>query len=185
MRIISLPLVAALLLAGCPRDARQDAPPGAAAPPVGAPADIGATARAELVTGEAQEIGSATLQQTNTGVLIRLELDGARPGTRAFHIHETGRCEPPTFQSAGGHYNPDGRQHGMNNPHGKHAGDLPNLHIPEDGQLTIEVLAPTVTLAELLAGDGTALVIHEGVDDYQSDPTGEAGGRYACGVITR
>ena len=110
-----------------------------------------------------------------------------------------GKCDPPKFESAGGHFNPEGRKHGYYNQAGPHAGDLPNLHVPDTGRLTVETLAREVTLSgdrakgdllaavksDLLAGNGTALVVHAGVDDYKTDPTGEAGGRIACGVIRR
>jgi Cu-Zn family superoxide dismutase len=110
------------------------------------------------------------------------------PGTRAFHIHEVGRCEPP-FESAGGHFNPTGKQHGKDNPGGPHAGDLPNLEVPQSGGLKIEVTAKNVSLDggrdALLDADGAALVVHADPDDYTSDPAGRAGKRLACGVIRR
>jgi Cu-Zn family superoxide dismutase len=132
------------------------------------------------------EIGEATLRDTPNGVLVSLSLEGAPPGKHALHIHETGQCEPP-FRSAGGHFAPDGRSHGFLDPQGPHAGDLPNITVPDTGRLQIEVLAPRVTLTEgahrLLDADGAALVIHQGADDYRTDPAGAAGERIACGVI--
>jgi superoxide dismutase, Cu-Zn family len=100
-----------------------------------------------------------------------------------------GACDPPGFQSAGGHFNPLGWEHGFLNPRGPHAGDLPNIHVPAGGRLELEVLAPGLTLGPgpttLFDADGSALVIHEGVDDYRTDPTGNAGDRIACAVIRR
>ena len=95
-------------------------------------------------------------------------------------------CEPPKFESAGPHFNPEEHQHGMMNPKGPHAGDMPNLHVPESGAVQLEVLNSTVALTEasLLDEDGSAIVIHAGPDDYKSDPAGNAGDRIACGVIT-
>jgi Cu-Zn family superoxide dismutase len=150
-----------------------------------------ARARAEIKNADGQTVGQATLEQTAQGVLIRAAFTDLQPGTRAFHIHETGKCEPPKFESAGGHFNPAGRKHGYHNPDGAHAGDLPNLHVPDSRRLSVEILAREVSLGGdrakggLLAGNGTALVVHAGADDYTSDPTGEAGGRIACGVIQR
>jgi superoxide dismutase, Cu-Zn family len=148
-------------------------------------------ARAEMKNAEGKTVGQATLEETPHGVLIRVNLTDLEPGPRAFHIHEVGKCDPPKFESAGGHFNPGGRKHGFHNPDGAHAGDLPNLHVPDTRRLTVEVLAREVSLGgsrargNLLAGNGTALVVHAGVDDYKTDPTGDAGGRIACGVIQR
>jgi Cu-Zn family superoxide dismutase len=133
------------------------------------------------------EVGKATLVATPSGTLLTLELTAAPPGTHGFHIHAVGKCEPPDFASAGGHFNPDETKHGLINPEGPHAGDMPNIHVPEDGKLTVEVLNPLVTLSQqsaLLDADGAALVIHAEPDDYLTDPAGHAGGRIACGVIT-
>ncbi len=137
---------------------------------------------------DGKEVGKATLTDTPNGVLILLDLGAAPAGTQAFHIHETGKCEPPDFKSAGGHFNPDGTEHGILNPEGPHAGDMPNIHVPADGKLTVEVLNTLVSLeAEraLLDEDGSALVIHAGPDDYKSDPAGHAGDRIACGILAK
>jgi len=148
-------------------------------------------ARAELENADGKTVGQATLEQTPHGILIRASFTGLPPGTRAFHIHEAGTCDPPKFESAGDHFNPMGRKHGYHAPEGPHPGDLPNLHVPDTGRLTVEILAREVSLGGerakggLLAGNGTALVVHSGADDYTTDPTGEAGGRIACGVIRR
>jgi Cu-Zn family superoxide dismutase len=144
-------------------------------------------AKATLKNAEGKEVGSATLTQTPAGVLVRLSVKGLPAGERAFHIHAVGKCEPP-FTSAGGHFNPGGRKHGLMAAEGHHAGDLPNLHVPASGELVVEVLNPAVTLEKgkansLFGPEGTALVIHAGKDDYKSDPAGDAGGRIACGRI--
>jgi Cu-Zn family superoxide dismutase len=137
---------------------------------------------------DGKEVGKATLTDTPNGVLVLLDLSAAPAGTQAFHIHETGKCEPPDFKSAGGHFNPDGTEHGILNPEGPHAGDMPNIHVPADGKLTVEILNTLVSLdAEraLLDDDGSALVIHAGPDDYKSDPAGHAGDRIACGILAK
>jgi Cu-Zn family superoxide dismutase len=140
-----------------------------------------------LHNGTGEHVGEAKLLQTPHGVLLHLHLSACAPGTHAFHIHTIGKCEPPDFTSAGGHFNPDGNAHGLLNTHGKHAGDLPNIHVPESGTLTLEVLVPAVALKEgktrLLDTDGSALVVHTGPDDYRTNPAGAAGQRIACGVI--
>ncbi len=148
-----------------------------------------ATATASLVGPDGTEHGTATFTDTPAGVLIRAELTGLPPGEHGFHLHETGECEPD-FGAAGGHYNPTNAEHGFNVTGGPHAGDMPNIHVPDSGDLTIEVLNTYVTLEEgatatLFDDDGTALMIHAGADDYESQPAGDAGDRIACGVIER
>jgi Cu-Zn family superoxide dismutase len=152
-----------------------------------APALAVDTASAVLKDASGKEVGAATFTVTPSGVLISLDLTAVPPGEHGFHVHTTGKCEPPDFKSAGPHFNPDQTKHGFMTPEGPHAGDLPNLHVPADGKLQVEVLEPNVTLsgeAPLLDADGSALVIHAGADDYKTDPAGNSGDRIACGVIT-
>ncbi len=140
-----------------------------------------------LNDGSGKKVGKVRLTATPSGILIQLYLTGIPPGEHAFHVHEVGKCEPPDFKSAGAHFSPDKTKHGLMNPEGPHAGDMPNLHVPDSGKLSIEILNPLVTLRgerALLDEDGSALVIHAGADDYTTDPTGNAGNRIACGVIT-
>ena len=154
---------------------------------VAVPAFAADQASAVLKDAAGSEVGKATLLATPSGTLLTLELTAAPPGAHGFHIHTTGKCEPPDFASAGGHFNPDETKHGLLNPEGPHAGDMPNIHVPENGKLTVEVLNPLVTLSKesaLLDEDGSALVLHADPDDYMTDPAGHAGGRIACGVIT-
>jgi Cu-Zn family superoxide dismutase len=144
-------------------------------------------AKATLKDASGKEVGQAALVQTPHGVLVKLSLKGAAPGEHAFHVHAVGKCEPP-FTSAGGHFNPGAKKHGIEAAEGSHAGDMPNLHIPASGELVIEVANPMITLAKgqpnsVFDADGSTLVIHAGADDYKSDPTGNAGDRIACGVI--
>ena len=144
-------------------------------------------ARATLKDASGKEVGQADLVQTPHGVLVKLSLKGAVPGDHAFHVHAVGKCEPP-FTSAGGHFNPGGKKHGIEAAEGAHAGDMPNLHIPASGELVIEIENPMISLVKgqpnsVFDADGSALVIHAGADDYKTDPTGNAGDRIACGVI--
>lgn len=148
---------------------------------------VAQSASAPLKNADGKEIGSANLTQTPHGVLINVSVKGLPPGEHAFHVHAVGKCEPP-FTSAGGHFNPASKKHGMMAPEGQHAGDMPNLHIPQSGDLTVEVLNTNITLEKgkpnsVYDADGSAVIIHAGKDDYKSDPTGDAGGRIACGVI--
>lgn len=151
-----------------------------AAAPVRAAA--GDEASAALVDAEGNEVGMVELTEMQNGTLVVAKLTGL-PGTHGFHVHETGTCEPP-FDSAGGHHNPTDAKHGFGAEGGPHAGDMPNIHVPSSGELTIEIFNANLEVGDsLLDSDGAAIVIHEGADDYESDPSGHAGGRIACGVI--
>lgn len=145
------------------------------------------TAKAALKDANGKDGGNITLTQTPTGVLFSVAVKGLPAGEHAFHVHAVGKCEPP-FTSAGGHFNPGNKKHGLMAPDGSHAGDMPNLHIPASGDLMVEVHNPMLTLEKgkpnsVHDDDGSAVVIHVGKDDYKTDPTGEAGGRIACGVV--
>jgi superoxide dismutase, Cu-Zn family len=158
----------------------------AAAVLMGAAANAQGTATATAVMNnlEGQSVGQVRLQDSPHGLILMAELTGLPEGPHAFHIHAVGQCEPP-FQSAGGHFNPDGHQHGMMNPQGTHAGDLPNIHVPASGDLTVEYFVKGLALDDLFGADGTSLVVHADADDYMTDPAGDAGARIACGVISR
>ena len=159
---------------------------GAAAPA----ASHAETATAVLRAPDGKTVGTATMRQTAVGVLLKVELSGVPPGRRALHFHEKGSCQAPSFESAGGHFNPHGAKHGFLTGEKPHAGDMPNFEVPASGKVVLERINAMVTLeagrlASLLGGDGTALVIHDGTDDYKSQPAGDAGNRIACGVIEK
>ena len=143
------------------------------------------TARAAMADVHGTSVGEVTLTRTPHGTLLHARLTGLPAGAHAFHVHTIGKCEPP-FKSAGGHFNPHGVKHGILAEDGVHAGDMPNIHVPGSGALEIEILNTFLELdASLFDDDGAAIVIHEGPDDYRTDPAGAAGPRIACGVITR
>jgi len=145
-------------------------------------------ATVDLVNTEGKTIGAAKLTDTANGLLIEIDADSIPPGVHGFHIHAVGKCDPPDFKSAGGHFNPTSKKHGMLSKEGKHAGDLPNVWVEKDGMLRVDLFSSEVGLSEskpILDDDGAALVLHEKRDDYSGDPAGNAGARIACGVIKK
>ncbi|MFP3942527.1 MAG: superoxide dismutase family protein [Alphaproteobacteria bacterium] len=152
--------------------------------PNAAAADAGDKAVANLQNEDGESVGTVELEQTLHGTLLHVQLDNLPAGTHAFHVHETGKCEPP-FTSAGGHFNPRNAKHGYRAVGGPHAGDFPNIHVPENGKLEVEYYNHLLITDQLFDEDGSAVVIHKGPDDYETDPAGAAGVRIACGVIER
>ena len=142
-----------------------------------------------LINGDEEEVGTATFEEAEDGVTMELELEGLPEGEYGMHIHEVGMATAPTFEDAGSHFNPTDVEHGTNSETGPHVGDLPNLEVPEDGTVSETVDIPNTTLEEggenslHNNGQGTALIVHTGADDYESQPTGDAGDRMLGGVI--
>ncbi|MGP4076000.1 superoxide dismutase family protein [Halobacillus sp. K22] len=147
------------------------------------------TISVQMMNTEGKEMGTAELTQADNAVKIDFSASDIPPGTHGFHIHEKGTCEGPDFKSAGGHFNPTNVSHGTESEDGPHAGDLPNLEVSEEGSIQEELTAERVTLEKgqensLLKEGGTALVIHADADDLESQPSGDAGARIACGEIS-
>jgi Cu-Zn family superoxide dismutase len=136
-----------------------------------------------LVNAAGQSIGSVRAWQTAGGVTLRIDATGLPHGVHGIHVHSVGRCDPPDFASAGPHWNPLAKQHGMNNPAGAHAGDLPNVDVAANGVLGATVTVPGASMASLLDAEGASLVIHAAADDYVTDPSGNSGARIACAVL--
>jgi Cu-Zn family superoxide dismutase len=147
------------------------------------------TAQATFITADGTEAGSVTLTQGDGEVTISGMLEGVAPGEHGFHFHETGDCDGATkFESAGKHFNPTEHKHGLENPEGPHAGDLPNVTADDTGMVMIDVASDRISLVEgdpayIFDADGTALVLHAAPDDNATDPSGNSGDRVACAVI--
>lgn len=147
---------------------------------------LGLVGTAVVRSGDGDELGTVTFAQTEDGVLVEGRLEGLEPGPKGFHVHEHGQCDPPDFESAGGHFNPTGHPHGGPDdpPELRHAGDFGNIEFDEDGVAEFSFVDDVITL-----GDGTndvagqALIVHYEEDDKQSQPTGAAGPRAGCGIV--
>ena len=146
-------------------------------------------ATADLMNSRGEVAGHAIFIQEPGGVRIQVDATGLAPGAHGIHFHAVSKCEPPSFDSAGPHFNPDGKHHGLDNPAGPHAGDFPNLIVGPDGAARASLLDPRVTLGagrhSLFEAGGTSLVIHADPDDERTDPAGNSGPRIACGIIAR
>ena len=150
------------------------------------PADGPIIATAELSNAQGKPSGTVVIRNGTGGPVMLVDATRLAAGVYGMHFHQTGKCETPGFKTAGGHWNPAGRQHGLSNAIGAHAGDLPNLELN-----SIDTSAVTVPLdpslingaQSLFDGDGAAIIIHARADDNMTDPSGNSGDRILCGVL--
>jgi Cu-Zn family superoxide dismutase len=144
-------------------------------------------AQAALLDTGGKAIGVATFRDARLGVVVDLRIVGLKKGEHGTHIHAVGKCETPDFATAGAHFNPNGKQHGLHNANGPHSGDLPNLVVGDDGSGHLSYVDPLLSLEPGAANSiiGLSIVVHADPDDERTDPAGNSGGRIACGVINK
>jgi Cu-Zn family superoxide dismutase len=150
-----------------------------------------APVKVELKDAMGKPVGTATISEAKKdGVLIHMKVQGLPVGEHAAHIHMAAKCEGPAFTSAGGHFNPEMKMHGLDSETGPHAGDMANFTVAgKKGKANVTLVNTRVTLDNgahsVFTNGGTALVIHAAKDDMKTDPAGNAGARIACGTITK
>jgi superoxide dismutase, Cu-Zn family len=148
-----------------------------------------AKTKIEIKDMQGKAVGTITLSPQGTGISLKLHLHDLPPGQHAIHFHQNPKCDAPDFKSAGPHFNPDGKKHGLENPEGHHAGDMQNFVIDVKGKADVTLEDSDVTLGDgphsLFSNSGTAIVIHAKADDMKTDPSGNSGDRIACGVVTK
>src|SRR5215470_4676829 len=144
--------------------------------------------KVELKDAQGKQVGSILIWDQGPGVALQLDLHDLTPGEHALHFHQVPKCESPDFKSAGGHFNPENKKHGFDNPEGHHAGDIKNFTVGADGTAKAKLENADATLKDgphSLLSSGAAIVVHAKADDYKTDPSGNSGDRIACGVITK
>lgn len=152
------------------------------------PSSSAAKTKVELKDAQGKSVGEVLLWDQGTGVALQLKLHDLSPGVHAIHFHQVPKCEGPDFKSAGGHFNPESKKHGFENPEGHHAGDMKNFTVNAKGRASAKLEDADVTLKDgphSLLSSGGAVVVHAKADDYKTDPSGNSGDRIACGVIMK
>ena len=148
-----------------------------------------AKTKVELKDAQGKDVGTVVIWDQASGVALEVQLHDLSPGEHAIHFHQVPKCEAPDFKSAGGHFNPESKKHGFENPEGHHAGDMKNFMVKADGTTAkVHLEDSDVTLKagpHSLLTNGAAIVVHAKADDYKTDPSGNSGDRVACGVITK
>ncbi len=149
-----------------------------------------AKTKVELKDTQGKAVGTIVILSTHeSGVVLKLRLHDLPPGEHGIHFHQNPKCDAPDFKSAGPHFNPESKKHGLENPEGHHAGDMLNLVVDVKGKAEVTLKDKDVTLGDgpnsLFSNGGTAIVIHAKADDMKTDPSGNSGDRIACGVITK
>lgn len=178
-------LASAVMIAGCASYKKAETPAhhSTQATPVHDEAAHAAvkSATTKMIARQGLKLkGQIGLEQKENGVKLVVNFSGVAPGAHGFHIHEKGDCSAADFTSAGGHFNPKGHSHGALNAPNSHAGDLGNLDVPKSGKVKKEIMLEGAHLHDFI---GKSVILHENADDYTTQPTGNAGGRIACGII--
>jgi len=166
-------------------EAPKPAPDPTPAPPPPPPPEP-KVAKAELAPASKSKVkGTIDFKEVEGGIEVIANIEGLKAGDHAYHVHEKGDCSAPDAASAGGHFNPSSHKHGSPDSEEHHEGDFGNLTAGKDGKATKTFVMKGITLADgpnSIVGKG--FIVHEKADDFKTQPTGNAGGRVACGVIT-
>lgn len=191
MKKLALAAALTMVLAGCGGSETASDVGNAALPadnalaeaPIGNETATATSAAAPLMKADGTTAGSVTATASDAGIALAISVEGLPPGEHGVHVHTVGLCEGPAFTTAGAHWNPGSRKHGLDSPEGHHAGDMPNLTVGADGRGTLDYVLDGEPFADLLDGDGSAFVVHATADDQKTDPSGNSGDRIACGVF--